>query len=387
MKGEQKMRGSLSKRSRSSWTIRLTLGRKIDPKTGKSKINQKTITVRGTKQEAEAKLAELLNQYNKGEYIEPTTLTTGEWLQRWIDVYVKNSRKKRLRTIETYESVVRRHLIPAFDKIPLQKLSAGHIQHYYNTSLLSSSTLQQHHNILHQALKVAAVNERHININPAEFVVEKPVANKDLEMQVWDEIEVRKFLLAAREAGVKEEAFYTLAIETGMRKGELCGLKWEDVDLVARRLAVKRTLIRTSPDPILGPPKVGRSRAVAISPQMASLLKRHKVKQSELKLSMGDRYQDNDFVFAKENGDPLQINNLGERSFDPLIEKAGVRRIRFHDLRHTCATLLLSQEVNPKIVQERLGHSDISMTLNRYSHVTPTMQDKAARLLGDALQI
>lgn len=102
------MRGYLRKRSKSSWTITLTLGRKVDPKTGKSKVNQKTITVRGTKPEAEAKLAELLNQYNKGEYIEPSTLTTGEWLQRWIDVYVKNSRKKRLRTIETYESVVRR---------------------------------------------------------------------------------------------------------------------------------------------------------------------------------------------------------------------------------------------------------------------------------------
>ena len=104
-------------------------------------------------------------------------------------------------------------MIPVFDKIPLQKLSAGHIQHYYNTSTLSSSTLQQHHNILHQALKVAAINERLININPAEFVVEKPVAKKDLEMQVWDEIEVRKFLLAAREAGIHEEALYTLAIE------------------------------------------------------------------------------------------------------------------------------------------------------------------------------
>lgn len=302
-------------------------------------------------------------------------------------MYVKNSRKKRLRTIETYESVVRRHLIPAFDKIPLQKLSAGHIQHYYNTSLLSSSTLQQHHNILHQALKVAAVNERHININPAEFVVEKPVANKDLEMHVWDEVEVRKILLAAREAGVEEEAFYTLAIETGMRKGELCGLKWEDVDLVARRVSVKRTLIKPGSEPILGPPKVGKSRAVAISPQTASLLKRHKTKQNELKLSIGDGYANKDFVFAKENGDSLQINNLGERSFDPLIEKAGVRRIRFHDLRHTCATLLLEKDVNPKIVQERLGHSDISMTLNRYSHVTPTMQEQAASILGDALQI
>ena len=296
-------------------------------------------------------------------------------------------KKKRLRTIETYESVVRRHLIPAFEKIPLQKLTAGHIQYYYNTSELASSTLQQHHNILHQALKVATVNERLININPAEFVVEKPVANKDLEMHVWDEVEVRKFLLAAREAGVEEEAFYTLAIETGMRKGELCGLKWEDVDLVARRVSVKRTLIKPGSEPILGPPKVGKSRAVAISPQTASLLKRHKTKQNELKLSLGDGYANKDFVFAKENGDPLQINNLGERSFDPLIEKAGVRRIRFHDLRHTCATLLLEKDVNPKIVQERLGHSDISMTLNRYSHVTPTMQEQAASILGDALQI
>ena len=381
------MRGSLRKRSKCSWTITLTLGRKIDPKTGKSKVNQKTYTVRGTKPEAEARLAELLNEYNKGEYVEPTKMTTGEWLQKWIDVYVKNSKKKRLRTIETYESVVRRHLIPAFEKIPLQKLTAGHIQHYYNTSELASSTLQQHHNILHQALKVATVNERLININPAEFVVEKPVANKDLEMHVWDEVEVRKFLLAAREAGVEEEAFYTLAIETGMRKGELCGLKWEDVDLVARRVSVKRTLIKPGSEPILGPPKVGKSRAVAISPQTASLLKRHKTKQNELKLSLGDGYANKDFVFAKENGDPLQINNLGERSFDPLIEKAGVRRIRFHDLRHTCATLLLEKDVNPKIVQERLGHSDISMTLNRYSHVTPTMQEQAASILGDALQI
>ncbi len=104
-------------------------------------------------------------------------------------------------------------------------------------------------------------------------------------------------------------------------------------------------------------------------------------------MSLGGAYKDRDFVFAKENGDPIQINNFGQRSFANLIESAGVKKIRFHDLRHTCATLLLAKGVNPKIVQERLGHSDISMTLNRYSHVTPTMQDQAARLLGDALEI
>ena len=381
------MRGSLRKRSKCSWTITLTLGRKIDPKTGKSKVNQKTFTVRGTKPEAEAKLAELLHQYNRGEYIEPTKMTTGEWLQRWIDVYVKNSKKKRLRTIETYESVVRRHLIPAFDKIPLQELSSGHIQHYYNTSDLASSTLEQHHAILHQALKVATINERLINVNPAELVVEKPVAEKNLEMQVWDEEEVRKFLVVAREVGIEAEAFYTIAVETGMRKGEICGLRWDDVDFTNRTLAVKRTLLKAGPEPVLGPPKNGRGRAIVISPQATSLLRKHRAKQSELKLSAGDAYADKGFVFAKENGDPIQINNFGQRSFADLIEKAEVKNIRFHDLRHTCATLLLANGVNPKIVQERLGHSDISMTLNRYSHVTPTMQDQAARLLGDALQI
>ena len=381
------MRGSLRKRSKVSWTVTLSLGRKIDPKTGKSKVNQKTYTVRGTKAEAEAKLAELLHQYNRGELIEPTKMTTGEWLQRWIDVYVKNSKKKRLRTIETYESVVRRHLIPAFDKIPLQQLSSGHIQHYYNNSELASSTLEQHHAILHQALKVATINERLLNVNPAEMVVEKPVAEKNFDMQVWDEEEVRLFLTVARDAGTEVEAFYTLAIETGMRKGELCGLMWDDVDINARRISVRRTLLKAGPEPVLGVPKTGRGRAITISPQTASLLRKHQLRQKELKLSLGGAYKDRDFVFAKENGDPIQINNFGQRSFANLIESAGVKKIRFHDLRHTCATLLLAKGVNPKIVQERLGHSDISMTLNRYSHVTPTMQDQAARLLGDALEI
>lgn len=386
-RGYQNLRGSLRKRSKVSWTITLTLGRKIDPKTGKSKVNQKTYTVRGTKAEAEARLAELLHQYNRGELIEPTKMTTGEWLQRWIDVYVKNSKKKRLRTIETYESVVRRHLIPAFDKIPLQQLSAGHIQHYYNTSELASSTLEQHHAILHQALKVATINERLLNVNPAEMVVEKSVAEKNFDMQVWDEEGVRRFLTVARDAGTEVEAFYTLAIETGMRKGELCGLMWDDVDINARRISVRRTLLKAGPEPVLGVPKTGRGRAITISPQTASLLRKHQLRQKELKLSLGGAYKDRDFVFAKENGDPIQINNFGQRSFANLIESAGVKKIRFHDLRHTCATLLLAKGVNPKIVQERLGHSDISMTLNRYSHVTPTMQDQAARLLGDALEI
>ena len=353
-RGEERLTGSLVKRSKDSWSIVLTMGRKIDPKTGKSRPNQKWITVRGTKKQAQEKLNEILYQYNRGEFIEPTAMTTGEWLRKWLDVYVSHSTKKRKRTIETYASVTNRHLIPAFESIPLQKLTAGHIQHYYNTSKLASSTLEQHHAILHQALKVATINERLINVNPAELVVEKPVAEKNLEMEVWSQEEVRKFLLVAREAGVQTKAFYRLAVETGMRRGEICGLKWEDVDLDAERISVKRTLLQAGPNPELGPPKNGRSRAVAISSQMSSLLRKHKLEQNKLKLSLGGAYEDRDFVFTKDSGDPIQMNNFGQRSFADLIKEAGVKKIRFHDLRHTCATLLLENGTNPNPYSAKL---------------------------------
>jgi integrase len=170
-----------------------------------------------------------------------------------------------------------------------------------------------------------------------------------------------------------------------MRKGELCGLKWDDVDLKRSRISVRRTLIKAGAEPVMGTPKSGRGRAIAISADLVRLLRKHKAEQNEWRLRLGDSYNNLDFVFAKQNGNPLQINNLGQREFRKLTEKAGIKQIRFHDLRHTCATLLLENDLHPKIVQERLGHSDISMTLNRYSHVTPTMQESAARLMGNIL--
>lgn len=381
------MRGHLTKRGKSSWSIVLTLGRVIDPKTGKSKPNQKWITVQGTKKQAEEKMNELIYEYNRGEFVEPSSITTGEWLEKWIKVYVANSTKKGVRTRETYTSVVRRHLIPAFGNIPLQNLTASHIQYYYNTSKLSSSTLEQHHAILHQALKVASRNERLMNVNPAELVVEKPVAEKNLDMEVWTQDEVRRFLKAAREAGLQSEAFYTLTIESGMRRGEICGLKWEDVDLAGGKVSVKRTLLKAGSNQETGPPKCGRGRSIAISPQMVALLKRHKAEQNALKLRQGEAYADKGFVFTKDSGDPIQMNNFGQRSFADLIKEAGVKKIRFHDLRHTCATLLLEADTHPKVVQERLGHANISLTLDTYSHVSPTMQKGAAQFLGNALQI
>ncbi|NPV79266.1 MAG: site-specific integrase [Firmicutes bacterium] len=137
----------------------------------------------------------------------------------------------------------------------------------------------------------------------------------------------------------------------------------------------------------MGTPKTGRGRAIAISPALARLLARHKAEQNQQRLKLGVVYRNLGFVFAKETGEPLQMNNFGQREFAQLIEASGVKKIRFHNLRHTCATLLLARGMHPKIVQERLGHSNISMTLDRYSHVTPTMQREAAQVMGDILNI
>jgi integrase len=177
-------------------------------------------------------------------------------------------------------------------------------------------------------------------------------------------------------------ALWRLALLTGMRRGELLGLMWEDIDLDRGMLSVRRTLSRgKGGDWVLGQPKTqsGR-RAIALPESCVASLRRHRAKQNSQRLRLGEVWQDSGFVFTGQQGQALHVNVLVTH-FKSLIRKAGLPDLRFHDLRHTSATLLLAQGVHPKIVQERLGHADISMTLNRYSHVTPDMQRSAADTL------
>lgn len=146
-------------------------------------------------------------------------------------------------------------------------------------------------------------------------------------------------------------------------------------------MAIVRQLVKPGPSPIFGPPKNGKPRIVHLAPQTVALLKRHKAHQAELKLAMGTSYHDHGLVFAKEGpefGDPLQINNLGQREYARLITAAGVRKIKFHGLRHTCATLMLAAGTPVKVVSERLGHQTVEMTLNNYAHALPSMQQESA---------
>ena len=183
------------------------------------------------------------------------------------------------------------------------------------------------------------------------------------------------------------ETLYVLAVTTGLRQGELLGLKWDDVDLESELIRVRRTLVRHKGRLLLGEPKTKRSRrTVRLTETATKALEEHLARQIAEIERLGDLYEDQGLVFATQRGTLVNPSNLRKRFFVPLLNKAGLPSIRFHDLRHTCATLLLSRNVNPKVVSEILGHATVAITLDTYSHVLPNMQDGAARALQDALR-
>ena len=208
---------------------------------------------------------------------------------------------------------------------------------------------------------------------------------KRKEIQALCAEETKRLLEAARED--RFEALYVLAVTTGLRQGELLALKWEDVDLERGVLRVRRTLTRAKGKVSLGEPKTASSRrSVKLTATAAAALREHLSRQLEEIDRVGSLYNDAGLVFATEKGTPVNPTNLRKRSFAPLLERSNLRMIRFQDLRHTCATLLLGRNINPKLVSEMLGHSSTAITLDTYSHVLPDMQDSAARALDGALR-
>lgn len=390
------MRGSIKQRYPGSWTLILHLGYQIDPRTGKRRRKQKWVTFRGTKREAQAHLTDLLRSANRGEFIERTKLTTADWMREWLTKAVKPP-AKRPGTYRVYQHVLENRVIPAIGAIRLQELKAADIKRYYTDADLSQSTLAQHHAIIHSALK-AAVLEGLVYRNVASLVIGKPQFSRShdqIRRNCWDAEEARSFLAAAQKAGTQPAAFYALALDSGARKNELCGLQWTDLDLDAGTVLFVRQLTRLGRSPEFGPVKNGIPRTVDLAPQTVELLKAHRRAQAELKMRNRKAYQDLGMVFAKEWGDlhgredslglPLQSNNLGQREFARLIRAANVRPITFHGLRHTSATLMLKAGVPAQVVQQRLGHKRIEITLGIYAHVLPSMQRDAARRLGTLL--
>ena len=270
-----------------------------------------------------------------------------------------------------------------------------HLQEMYGEKLdrgslrdgkgLAPSTVRNHiHAPLRRALK-SAVRWNLIPTNPADAVEPPKVTQPDIK--VWSADEVRTFLEHAHSQST--QTLYTIfltAVTTGMRRGELLGLRWANIDFEHGTAAIRHSLVRDARGRLhMHEPKTkaGR-RSVALSSMLLTALRRHRAGQAAQRLQLGQTYEDADLVFADERGRPLRPRSV-TRKFKLLAEEAKVESIRFYDLRHTHATLMLTQGVHPKIVSERLGHSSVSITLDTYSHVLPNLQHAAAEALSEVL--
>ena len=379
------MRGHITKRGKDSYTIVLNLGR--DPSTGKRK--QQWVSVKGTKKDTEKRLSELLSHIDNGSYIKPYKTTLAEFLDRWLKDYAYANLAPR--TAEGYETIIRQHLIPKLGSIPLIRIKPEHIQKYYSETLangrcdgkgaLSSLTVRHHHMTLHNALK-CAVKWGLLVRNPAD-AIDAP-RTTHTEMKVMSEDDLNMFLEVAKPTPYY--SLFYLALFTGMRRSELLGLRWSDVDLLLCQLSVTRAMHRLrNGDIVFRPPKTAKGRRiVSLSPSTALVLREHREGQETIRLLQGLRLRDNDLVFSREDGSPL-VPNAVTSAWIRLVRRAGLEGIRLHDARHTHASLMLKQGVHPKIVQERLGHSTIAITLDTYSHVAPGLQEAAANRFDEVL--
>ncbi len=366
--------GSITKRKDGRWMARYTVHTVKGPK-------RRHVYGR-TRKEAADKLAKVLSDRVEGIDYDDENMTLGEYLNRWLKGSVYGS--VRQSTYDRDANLVQNHLLPALGGIKLKKLSPAHVQGFYRDRLdagLSASTVHKMHAILHKALS-QAVRWHMVPRNVTEAV--RPPRPAPKEMRPLSTEETRRLLRAA--CGERLEALYVLAVTTGMRQGELLALRWQDVDLKNGTLSVRRTLTRDGGRVIIGEPKTKKSRrSISLTPRAVEALGAHLERQLREIEILGDRYEDRGLLFATDTGGPVNPSNLRQRSFAPLLQKAKLPHVRFHDLRHTCATLLLSKGTHPKFVQELLGHATVAITLDTYSHAVPGMGKQTAKAMEDAL--
>jgi integrase len=332
--------------------------------------------------EVRQKLTRAMADRDSGLVFDAGVLTVGEYLDLWLKDVTDTVRRS---TYEGYEYAIRPHIKPALGKIKLKDLTPAHARWFYRDRLdsgLAPATVHKLHVVLHKALK-AAVADGVVPRNPVAGLKLPRITREEIEPLT--EGESRRLLETVR--GDRLEALYVLALNTGMRQGELLALKWDDVDLERGVLRVRRTLTHANKSFVLGEPKTKNSRrTIRLTTGAVDALRAHLSRQLEEIEEMGSLYQPGGLIFATEAGTIINPSNLRNRSFKPLLERAGLPPILFHDLRHTCATLLLGRDVNAKVVSEMLGHSSIRITLDIYSHLMPDMQEKAAKALEEALR-
>jgi integrase len=325
-----------------------------------------------TRQAVAEKLTKAMAQRDSGLAFETGKLTVAEYMNKWLTQSARN--RLRPKTYKDYSGLTRLHIIPALGHIKLRNLTPLHVQSFYGSKLesgLSKRTVEYIHTVLHSALK-QGVRWELVPRNVTEAV--DPPRPERKERPTFNLDQARLFLEAARDDGW--EALYVLVIQTGMRRGELFGLRWADVNLDDGWLHVRQALAHDGKSFSLPKTAKGRRR-IRLTPGAIESLKKHRTAQHQKMLKQGSLWRDHGLVFCSSVGTPMGPDNFIKRQYKPLLERAGLPQIRFHDLRHTFASLMMPHVKNPQIVQEMLGHSRISTTLDIYSHLSPDMQEDA----------
>jgi integrase len=325
------------------------------------------------------RLTELLRAKAADMLVVDERQTVGQFMTQWL----LESAKPRLRpsTYTSYESITKLHLLPELGRIPLRKLSPQHVQRLLNQKHATGLNTRRLHGILRAALN-QAYRWGLVPRNVATMV--QPPRARPFEIEPFTGDQIRTLLDALK--GHRLEALYAVAVAMGLRQGEALGLRWEDVDLEAKTLHVRHALQRVDGQFQLVEPKTRKSRRTLNMPEIvASRLRVHRKAQVRERLAAGSAWQQSGLVFTTPTGTPIDAKNLTV-SFQRFLKLIGLPKRRFHDLRHSCATLLLVQGVPARVVMETLGHSQISLTLNTYSHVPSELQKEAARRMDDLLR-
>lgn len=363
------MKGYFRKRGE-KWSYTVDVG--LDKQTGK----RRQITKSGfnTKKEAQEECAKMITELINGNFVEKSKLTLEKYMSDFLE-----SKKPTIRenTFSTYLGISKNYIVPYFGKTLIQNIGASDISKMYAKLLekVTSSTVRDVHKVLSLALN-QAYKWGIIKNNPMQLI-KKPKPNKK-ELRIWDKPQFQLFL-----STVKPHRLYIafhLALSTGMRQSEILGLRWKDVDLKNATLQIVQTLSHDGKKIMSSTKSKSGSRQITIDTSTIEALKHHRKIMLEERMQV-DSFEDYGLVISTSKGTPQRPRDL-MRVFYRYMKMIDVPKIAFHDLRHTHATLLLSEGINPKIVAERLGHADMRTTLEIYSHVLPNMQKEAAERIS-----
>ena len=324
----------------------------------------------------------------KGIYVAPNQMTVEQYLLTWLET---QARQRKAGTVAAYRHKIQRYVLPGIGAVKLQKLSARHLDALYVEMLdgggvggkpLSISTVQTIHSIVRKALQDAYKRDE-VAVNVATKATPPTRRSHGAEephapaLQCWTAEQVRRFVEALTPQRLR--AAYILAVNTGMRRGEVLGLSWSDVDLNSRRLTVRQSLVTISGYTQLTTPKTGKPRQFQLDEISCAALRRWRAEQAGERLAWGSLWQDTGLVFTKEDGTRIQPESF-TKVFRRIAADAGLPTIRFHDVRHTYATLALQAGVDIKVVSQRLGHANVGITWDTYAHVLPDQDEQAAEL-------